>query len=91
MTLFFCDEKWLAALQIFQSTTFHCVSIFHPMHLRCSLNRKCEGDNDIKPSVNLDMFDEDTLEDNITAYGDYNDYDGRETIDSIEDLGMSVY
>ena len=50
-----------------------------------------EGDNDIKPSVNLDMFDEDTLEENITAYGDYNDYDGRETIDSIEDLGMSIY
>ena len=55
------------------------------------LNRKSEGDDDIKPSVNLDMFDEDTLEDNITAYGDYNDYDGRETIDSIEDLGMSIY
>ena len=56
-----------------------------------SMNRKCEGDNDIKPSVNLDMFDEDTLEENITAYGDYNDYDGRETIDSIEDLGMDIY
>ena len=56
-----------------------------------SMNKKCEGDNDIKPSVNLDMFDEDTLEENITAYGDYNDYDGRETIDSIEDLGMDIY
>ena len=33
-----------------------------------NMNRKCEGDNDIKPSVNLDMFDEDTLEENITAY-----------------------
>jgi|TARA_B110000438_G_C15434071_1_gene487494 hypothetical protein len=56
-----------------------------------SMNQKCEGDNNIKPSVNLDMFDEDTLEENITALGDYNDYDGRESIDSIEDLGMSVY
>jgi len=56
-----------------------------------NMNRKCEGDNDIKLSVNHDMFDEDTLKENITAYGDYNDYDGRETINSIEDLGMSIY
>ena len=26
-----------------------------------NMNRKFEVDNDIKPSVNLDMFDEDTL------------------------------
>ena len=56
-----------------------------------SMNRKCEGDNDIKPSVNLDMFDEDTLEENITAAGDYYDYDGRETIDTLSDIGMDIY
>ena len=56
-----------------------------------NMNRKCEGDNDIKPSVNLDMFDEDTLEENITAAGDYYDYDGRETIDSLSDIGMDIY
>ena len=56
-----------------------------------NMNKKCEGDNDIKPSVNLDMFDEDTLEENITAAGDYYDYDGRESIDSLEDIGMDIY
>ena len=56
-----------------------------------NMNRKCEGDSDIKPSVNLDMFDEDTLEENITAAGDYYDYDGRESINDLEDLGMDIY
>ena len=56
-----------------------------------NMNKKCSGDNDIKPSVNLDLMDEATLEENITAYGDYNDYDGRETIDSLDDLGMDIY
>ena len=56
-----------------------------------NMNKKCSGDADIKPSVNLDMMDEATLEENITAYGDYNDYDGRETIDSLDDLGMDIY
>ena len=56
-----------------------------------NMNRKCEGDNNIKPSVNLDMFDEDTLEENITAAGDYYDYDGRETIDTLSDIGMDIY
>ncbi len=56
-----------------------------------NMNRKCSGDTDIKPSVNLDMFDEDTLEGNITAAGDYYDYDGRETIDDLNDLGMDIY
>lgn len=56
-----------------------------------NMNKKCGGDENIKPSVNLDMFDEDTLQDNITARGDYNDYDGRETIDSLDDLGMDIY
>ena len=56
-----------------------------------NMNKKCNGDNDIKPSVNLDLMDEATLEENITAYGDYNDYDGRETIDSLDDLGMDIY
>ena len=36
-------------------------------------------------------MDEATLEENITAYGDYNDYDGRETIDSLDDIGMDIY
>jgi len=56
-----------------------------------NMNKKCEGDSNIKPSVNLDMFDEDTLEENITAAGDYYDYDGRETIDTLSDIGMSIY
>ena len=56
-----------------------------------NMNKKCEGDNNIKPSVNLDMFDEDTLEENITAAGDYYDYDGRETIDTLSDIGMDIY
>ena len=56
-----------------------------------NMNKKCEGDNDIKPSVNLDMMDEATLEENITSAGDYYDYDGRETIDSLEDIGMDIY
>ncbi len=56
-----------------------------------NMNRKCEGDSNIKPSVNLDMFDEDTLEENITAAGDYYDYDGRETIDTLSDIGMDIY
>mgnify|MGYP001484731880 FL=1 len=56
-----------------------------------NMNKKCEGDSNIKPSVNLDMFDEDTLEENITAAGDYYDYDGRETIDSLSDIGMDIY
>ena len=56
-----------------------------------NMNKKCEGDNNIKPSVNLDMMDEATLEENITSAGDYYDYDGRETIDSLEDIGMDIY
>jgi len=56
-----------------------------------NMNKKCEGDSNIKPSVNLDMFDEDTLEENITAAGDYYDYDGRETIDTLSDIGMDIY
>ena len=56
-----------------------------------SMNKRCSPDEDIKPSVNLDLMDEATLEDNITAVGDYNDYDGRETIDSLDDLGMDIY
>tara|TARA_Y100000361_G_C11019496_1_gene268746 strand:+ start:372 stop:602 length:231 start_codon:yes stop_codon:yes gene_type:complete len=56
-----------------------------------NMNKKCSGDNDIKPSINLDLMDEATLEENITAYGDYNDYDGRETIDSLDDIGMDIY
>ena len=56
-----------------------------------NMNKKCEGDTNIKPSVNLDMMDEATLEENITSAGDYYDYDGRETIDSLEDIGMEIY
>ena len=56
-----------------------------------NMNKKCEGDNNIKPSVNLDMMDEATLEENITSAGDYYDYDGRETIDDLNDLGMDIY
>ncbi len=56
-----------------------------------NMDRKSLPDEDIKPSVNLDMFDEDTLEENITAAGDYYDYDGRESIDSLEDIGMHIY
>ena len=56
-----------------------------------NMNKKCSGDNDIKPSINLDLMDEATLEENITAYGDYDDYDGRETIDSLDDIGMDIY
>lgn len=55
------------------------------------MDKKSSPDEDIKPSVNLDMFDEDTLQDNITAVGDYHDYDGRESIDSLEDIGMDIY
>ena len=56
-----------------------------------NMNKKCSGDNDIKPSINLDLMDEATLEESITAYGDYDDYDGRETIDSLDDIGMDIY
>ena len=56
-----------------------------------NINKKCEGDTNIKPSINLDMMDEATLEENITSAGDYYDYDGRETIDSLEDIGMDIY
>ena len=56
-----------------------------------NMNKKCEGDTNIKPSVNLDMMDEATLEENITAAGDYYDYDGRETIDNLGDIGMDIY
>ena len=56
-----------------------------------NMNKKCEGDTNIKPSVNLDMMDEATLEENITSAGDYYDYDGRETIDSLQDIGMDIY
>ena len=56
-----------------------------------NMNKKCEGDTNIKPSINLDMMDEATLEENITSAGDYYDYDGRETIDSLEDIGMDIY
>ena len=56
-----------------------------------NMNKKCEGDTNIKPSVNLDMMDEATLEENITSAGDYYDYDGRETIDDLNDLGMDIY
>ena len=56
-----------------------------------NMNKKCEGDTNINPSVNLDMMDEATLEENITSAGDYYDYDGRETIDSLEDIGMDIY
>ena len=55
------------------------------------MDKKSLPDEEIKPSVNLDMFDEDTLEGNITAAGDYHDYDGRESIDSLEDIGMDIY
>ena len=37
------------------------------------------------------MLDEATLEENITSAGDYYDYDGRETIDDLNDLGMDIY
>ena len=57
---------------------------------RKNLN-KSSPDEDIKPSVNLDYVDEATLEENITAAGDYYDYDGRESIDSLEDIGMDIY
>ena len=56
-----------------------------------NMNKKCEGDTNIKPSVNLDMMDEATLEENITSAGDYYDYDGRESINDLEDLGMDIY
>ena len=56
-----------------------------------NMDKKSLPDGNIKPSVNLDMFDEDTLQDNITAVGDYHDYDGREEIDSLEDIGMDIY
>ena len=54
------------------------------------MDKKSLPDEDIKPSVNLDMMDEATLEENITSAGDYYDYDGRETIDDLNDLGISV-
>ena len=55
------------------------------------MDKKSSPDEDIKPSVNLDMLDEATLEENITSAGDYYDYDGRESIDSLEDIGMDIY
>ena len=55
------------------------------------MDKKSLPDEDIKPSVNLDMMDEATLEENITSAGDYYDYDGRETIDDLNDLGMYIY
>ena len=55
------------------------------------MGKKSLPDEDIKPSVNLDMMDEATLEENITSAGDYYDYDGRETIDDLNDLGMDIY
>ncbi len=55
------------------------------------MDKKSLPEEDIKPSVNLDMLDEATLEENITSAGDYYDYDGRETIDDLNDLGMDIY
>ena len=55
------------------------------------MDKKSLPDEDIKPSVNLDMMEEATLEENITSAGDYYDYDGRETIDDLNDLGMDIY
>ena len=55
------------------------------------MDKKSVPDEDINPSVNLDMMDEATLEENITSAGDYYDYDGRETIDDLNDLGMDIY
>ena len=55
------------------------------------MDKKSLPDEDIKPSVNLDYVDEATLEENITAAGDYQDYDGRESIDDLNDLGMDIY
>ena len=55
------------------------------------MDKKSLPDEDIKPSVNLDMLDEATLEENITSAGDYYDYDGRETIDDLNDLGMDIF
>ena len=55
------------------------------------MDKKSLPDEDIKPSVNLGYVDEATLEENITAVGDYHDYDGRESIDSLEDIGMDIY
>ena len=55
------------------------------------MDKKSSPDEDIKPSVNLDYVDEATLEENITAVGDNHDYDGRESIDSLEDIGMDIY
>ena len=55
------------------------------------MDKKSSPDENIKPSVNLDMLDEATLEENITSAGDYYDYDGRETIDDLNDLGMDIY
>ena len=55
------------------------------------MDKKSLPDEDIKPSVNLDMLDEATLEENITSAGDYYDYYGRETIDDLNDLGMDIY
>ena len=37
------------------------------------MDKKSLPDEDIKPSVNLDMLDEATLEENITSAGDYYD------------------
>ena len=55
------------------------------------MDKKSLPDEDIKPSVNLDMLDEATLEENITSAGDYYDFDGRDTIDDLNDLGMDIY
>ena len=56
-----------------------------------NMDKKSSPDEDIKQSVNLDYVDEATLEENITAAGDYYDYDGRESINDLEDLGMDIY
>ena len=56
-----------------------------------NMDKKSSRDEHIKPSVNLDLMDEATLEENITAAGDYYDYDGREEIDNLEDIGMDIY
>ena len=55
------------------------------------MDKKSLPDEDIKPSVNLDMMDEAPLEENITSAGDQYDYDGRETIDDLNALGMDIY
>ena len=56
-----------------------------------NMDKKSSPDEHIKPSVNLDLMDEATLEENITAAGDYYDYDGREEFDNLEDICMDIY